>query len=98
MGAFKHGDRVSVTSKGHGKITVRSGVIWNVYAPGQVPRAGLFRYKPGKPRRHESYLVFTTIDPKGLKKSADDFDNHTDRFLWPRVGNIKMVRRAPVKK
>lgn len=94
MTAFGVGDTVDITSKGHGKTIVRRGVVERVVAAGER-LSKLVMAKSGAPRKHESYLVLTSTDPNVRKRAV--FNKETDRYFWPRVGNLKLVRRARKK-
>lgn len=94
MTAFGVGDTVDITSKGHGKVIVRRGTVERVIEAGEKPSKNIIK-AAGSWRKHESYLVLTSTDPNVRKRAV--FNKETDRYFWPRVGNLKLVRRARKK-
>lgn len=92
---FGCGDKVSWVTKGHGVSVERTGTVHEVVAAGGLPSVEI-GMKMGSVRAHESYVVFTTTATLRGQRGRD-FNEKTDRLFWPRVGTLKLVRRAKKK-
>jgi len=98
MKTYLIGDIVEIVSKGHGKTFIRKGIVSEIVKAGDLPHEIELATDIGDPRSHESYVVFTSTKGAHYSKLVGGkFDKATDRYFWPRVGNISLIRRYKKK-
>jgi len=95
MMKFMVGDVVEILSIGHGTKITRRGVVTEVVPEEHAPKEINLPRHIGGARGYESYVVFTSTKNTPLAKLVGGkFNKETDRYFWPRAGNLTLVRRA----
>jgi hypothetical protein len=87
---FSVGDRVTWRSQAAGIWKVKTGTIVEVIRPHTIPRERGF----GTSRKHESYIVEVKPEPVLHGKHQIQRKNAKPETYWPRVSNLKLVRRG----
>ncbi len=91
---FQVGDHVSWQSQAGGHWKQKIGTVVEVVPAFKIPRDKNF----GSNRRHESYVVEVTYEPKraapNRKGREGVMQTKKPERYWPVVGNLKLVRRG----
>jgi hypothetical protein len=88
--SFAVGDRVTWKSQASGHWKQKTGTVVEVVPAFKIPRDKNF----GSNRRHESYIVEVTFEPKRSTSAIKSVRTKNPERYWPRVSNLRLVKRG----